>query len=1612
MSASNSASNQLTPVSLRREASNKYAVDLQSPAKSPSTLAWLGSSVYSATSTTLSQSGQFVSYMGGSYLLNKIVTSDAVTKDTERELLIPHNKAVILIAADEKQIMAKMIDGENLIRYLKQLAPKIAYSLSELEYVRKIYKNNKDGLTETIYCVLLDAIGNTLTHISDEIKLRPITTTEFIAFFVEKIKSQCTDKFFAELPPPPRRKHDSDEPRKKYLIDNFFKPILDNLFPKDTVLTGTGKSWVKYFGAVGITNYKIMNKLYDYLVGYFDLLVDPPNLVDERENQLHATASGNFVLYFTRLLSQKIVQDVKPLLYQKRNFDDLTQKIFSNVSSFRKRAVDAEEKIAIRMSLKPVFKQNKLGPEGLLKELSLALAAHVDPKDADQFHAQLKKDLEATQSFSEMISSSALFEFQADQKRIKELDAKLSAAYIEEINAHNTWDFRDPITSLFTTTIGELAHTSPAQLVMSYVGVEKHHTETSQFLLGLFADAGDISEIPQLPYYRIAPLWKTVEHRVETLLIKAFLSLKGDDRDPLQGIMKGLFNLVAPFYAANAQELKQNFATYASMPSEDPARQKWTDAIFGPLAEKIIKSTNLTADPIFKKIPIATQLPQWLFYATEIILKSQPDLLEWIEPEATYQVTEKFLNSAPDGEAVKALTGQLSKSLTRILAQKYSEDATPEAPSFATILSGSLTKLLGNLFSLSDTKSLQPLDSWLATLTKSTAKKILANDPEVQPYTQFIESHITNLILLKASTHHQNPAELVSQCTAACAHFLQGDLVRQIDGLNNVYALTSDKAQKDEYFEQITNYFLPLATQLLTVFGFADDRKLSIFWMMQLDGLIPYLIAQQLANGYLTANKPKQRHQYVLSQISQKLMPALSFGTTEKELSKLKTKQFQYAIDSVIAPMICSVTRSYLASEDFTKLLNVNFEMGLKDRELQWIYRNIQILAKDPLIFSYLKHLISATLPKLALNTITTLESEEKQKADEQAPPRDIENLLVNFSAYLLSLLNTHFADLEGQLKLLGATPEEQREAFIPFVKEFLKTFVDQTNESNHPLFDLTIPNKEDLWNRILPNLLADRLRGNYETVRPKAKVIPTTETDLEQDRIITNLFVELQVNTFAKEAGRFTTSVLPELLKHNEYLGKLLFNLGFSAIEHAPDCSEKASLVGFLSQPQRQTDLQEWITHNVQAIGQDQRQIFASAWDFIGSRLTEPLVKKMTENLSLNLINLDKRSPDFRQRVLTSLLNKFAVHVNLLRDAVPEDKSHPHELTKEEMFDAFRVNLHPALKADLNDPAAVYQAKMEHFFKPLTKGLLQLAGFTPDDMPGETQAIREYAYDLTLNVIGPQVIGTIYEKLLKTTSNPIKLTATNQLKSLMEHMKANQKPKVEGSPGIPETPKEDAVKDPLNEAGKQALEAVAPLMHDWVRDILEISKVQEISENGGIALGNGLRAFLQTQPFKDLLKMTYNTSIAGMQWSNKNAPVEDLEAQKAKDLEIQEELRETVQEMINTVMVDEPLNSFWKNVETTTHDIIYSVFSGRLASGIESVISLIENVIKYAFILVFYPLYWLTLVGMEWYVRGQMQVLGDDLTYPIMETFLIPAILEFVDSANKELSNKESMSS
>ncbi|MCB1119218.1 MAG: hypothetical protein KDK65_04585, partial [Chlamydiia bacterium] len=503
------------------------------------------------------------------------------------------------------------------------------------------------------------------------------------------------------------------------------------------------------------------------------------------------------------------------------------------------------------------------------------------------------------------------------------------------------------------------------------------------------------------------------------------------------------------------------------------------------------------------------------------------------------------------------------------------------------------------------------------------------------------------------------------------------------------------------------------------------------------------------------------------------------------------------------------------------------------------------------------------------------------------AEDQGVEMVPVLFAKNVLAAFGAH----EEELRL---NPEKTDEIMLQVVDTLMK------NLKLDPAKDLPIPFKAEIWESVAKPMLAKQCAGLY--------------------RDLTLTYREKQMH----QASLAKTGLAQAAEKYADFaMGKIDFDATDVLIAAVKKMGTAGEIAAYDLEQQRPA-VQEFCQENLKTLLSD--QVVASG----GKQAIESIILKAFDHLTFNVdANKEEQLP-----FLNEVVGILTAHLKTVNEVAGSHEM--HEVAPSVMQQAFadRSLLHAAmpdtkLLAALEqetDPAKRKELEQqiqedsdkrmrEHLYVPLTKHMLEIAGFkSAEDLP-VPEAVREKTWKALTETLGPDILA----KALGAALEPEALNG--YITSVLESVHAAITSKEE---------KTQSESKPLSEDVKQFQEEYEELMRQAARGFG--SDVEFLVANIGLlrrAAAGSLQGVVQTvleeKPFSKMLEEALVAGAAAV-----NQPPKAKESKK----------REIVKEIVidSRKEFEEGIKQHWNGMQDSIDSWVESTF-GKLGLDVKHAI-------------------------------------------------------------------------
>lgn len=749
--------------------------------------------------------------------------------------------------------------------------------------------------------------------------------------------------------------------------------------------------------------------------------------------------------------------------------------------------------------------------------------------------------------------------------------------------------------------------------------------------------------------------------------------------------------------------------------------------------------------------------------------------------------------------------------------------------------------------------------------------------------------------------------------------------------------------------------------------------------------------------------------------------------------------------------------------------------------------------------WKYVQDTLQVTFPKILLNIIAWIETHHPQLANNNGiPPQQhqLHRLPEKFVLHLLTLRDKHLQNNQAELQIidlklkeikrelqkaakegreeefkkleevLGAINDKLRQILIPCTKELLAIVGNNTEDLAHPFHALPIPqvlSKQRIWNEMIPDLLANTFAYWYSDMQQDVDGLrkelfekvynqkPPSPTEVPPDH-------SRYSQELANVVAQYIRSQIPAWFATDNFLGRLGVESIRSSISAVPAGPAKE----FHDYLREHSDLSTWFTDNLKHLGSSQEVGMQRTLENIEEYL-KPFLETMFGGLAKNVARVHHDyDSNFLLKLSTKIMEVTDEHVrkvNLVTEIykksepcrvdnrlmfekygeignVPRDSHHlPDENHKAIVPDPSLQKykkLHEAFRCRDLPPA---EAKMEKFFKPLTKKMFKLMGLKAETLPIPI-ALQASTFDWLQNTFGPIILRNMYEQLLSRSS--LKEMQISFNTNLMEGLS------FEGKGGLTEAQQKEF------ELMIQKCGSVLRPLLDWMPQslanalITNFEGVKKMAEQG---LGSATVGYiLDRSMLDDIVAKLFRTGVRCMhegEWGGEakdrftpgqivngvflpsssgrcNFPKLTTRAQKEAAAKVAEQIA-AKRERIATegsiklgnkgvdLTIANTRHRLWENKIVPGINFLARKIFGRYSGTVSEVLQAILTYIIKFFEWVFYPLYRLVVRPIQTlHVSRQVQTLERNLSIEINENLIMQMIDLVVDEELRALDKLE----
>jgi len=646
------------------------------------------------------------------------------------------------------------------------------------------------------------------------------------------------------------------------------------------------------------------------------------------------------------------------------------------------------------------------------------------------------------------------------------------------------------------------------------------------------------------------------------------------------------------------------------------------------------------------------------------------------------------------------------------------------------------------------------------------------------------------------------------------------------------------------------------------------------------------------------------------------------------------------AMCGVFAEDIRAITERYVKNNTLTIVELIRKD--LVPEEQGALAEGIQDVLNDPenpkimAVFDYSQTLMNATMFKLLVAVIenTPLEPHLPQAGNRNG------NLVANITHRLFTMLGEKVPEIQEGIALINATDESDENKKKEIVNLFQPLALDLLNLAGEDWMDL-LPIPVDLKISLAELLEEDLLPSLLNLVYTEMYgwVSETDAMEHEVDDTFGSTGSKHAISAFSN----YIEDYIPYFLELNpEKVVNLLGHTGEKYIQH-------------MSEAQKNT-MHRMMVRNIKIIGKDQAN--GTVWKACAA-YSKAIILKMVEGISKE-ISMNERVKGIQGEssfLLTTAVKALEVtkdHFVSLSNIPEEGRTSPaHTVKHSEILVGFNKGeiLHPALAIDaagsLEDRA---NRRLECFYKPLARDLIELAGIgNPTEFPIPS-GIREEMFELFKEDILPEILMNIFNDMLEPRNiNKSMLTLIDRLNSTIEGLEDDHY--IEN----------DVHQKALNETCGDIIKSMVNLVPEiFTKTFFPADKIKEMSAE---YVGGLVRRKLQKTNMLELMDSILTSSNLP---DPRQKEWRDYRAQVSEDRKIQKELIKKLTAYISKQVKEtlkETIHKKWDSFQAS-FDRTVEKFAGKPGLAVKKFLDFIFSFIVFKilgpiFEFLFYKILW-----------------------------------------------------
>jgi hypothetical protein len=610
----------------------------------------------------------------------------------------------------------------------------------------------------------------------------------------------------------------------------------------------------------------------------------------------------------------------------------------------------------------------------------------------------------------------------------------------------------------------------------------------------------------------------------------------------------------------------------------------------------------------------------------------------------------------------------------------------------------------------------------------------------------------------------------------------------------------------------------------------------------------------------------------------------------------------------------------------------------------------------------------------------------KNQEVDGKAGRKENENSALpgNVIHRVLSFLSNKIPSIDAELETLkkdtGMSQDEKelaiRELYQPLAKDFLE-LAGEDLESVLPVPNmLRGPLVELLETTLLPAIFHDV----YTQLNELRYQAPENEAKLDE--------------VFPDGSGKKAVNVIADYIR--DFVPYYMETKPEVIAEIAKKASGK--YLEALS-PEHQKQVGDLITKNVHKLGTE--SVMAETSKAV-AEYSRAMMLKIFGGISQNIQGKESEDKHFLMNTSIGFITLIGKHVKRINQIPPGGRMYPaHIVPPKFMHDGFsdkehyRTNmLHPALAKDYDKGVTEEeksQQRLNEFFIPFAKDILEISGMNnPDDFP-VPEAIRKEVWELFETKILPEVLMNVFSEIMKPeTLNILMLKTFDALNEAVNDLGEIE----EVDDGEPED--EQQIK--LNEALGTLIKEMVELVPDfWTMTVFNSEKIKNMTAG---AIGKIVRRKLDDTTMIEIL----NTGLAGLTMPVPGADRDMTDAQKSKENKrIEKELKQKMTAYISN-QAKEKFKDYIKTKWDNFHESFDRGVEKHLGKPGLAIKHFFDDILHFIFFDVLGPVFDFIVFKVIWFfvdmkIAEKSKEIIKDIHMPIHENLLYNLCGEWTNS-------------